>query len=48
MQIPSLEFLQITHGIMPLILFSENGKIVKSVNYAELTEKDIVSFLKVE
>ncbi len=47
-QFPSHDFLRITHGVMPVILFSENGKIKKSVNYAELTERDIVNFLKVE
>lgn len=38
-------FLEITHGQMPVILFSDNGNIVKSVHYVGLTEKDIVGFL---
>ncbi len=44
-QIPVLDFLNITHGQMPVILFSDNGRIIKSVNYAGITEKELVEFL---
>ncbi|MDR1878788.1 MAG: hypothetical protein LBQ64_04405, partial [Bacteroidales bacterium] len=38
-------FLRITDGSMPIILFSENGKIVGRHNYVTLNEKEIVDFL---
>ena len=46
--IPVTNFLAITNGKMPVILFSEKGKITQSVNYTGLSEKDIVTFLRKE
>lgn len=42
------DFLKITHGQMPVILFSDHGKIIKSLQYAGLTEHDIIQFLSKE
>ena len=39
-------FLTVTDGHMPVILFSDNGKIVHKANYISLSEKDVVGFLK--
>jgi hypothetical protein len=41
-------FLSITNGRMPLILFSDNGKIVHKANYITLNEKEILNFFKFE
>lgn len=41
-------FLNITDGHMPIILFSDNGKIVHKANYVTLSEKDVINFLKQE
>ena len=43
--IPIDTFLYITNGKMPVILFSDNGKIVKASEYLTLSEKEITSFL---
>ena len=53
-KIPQLEyttfrvdtFLSITDGIMPVLLFSDNGKIVHKSNYITLNEKNVVDFFK--
>ena len=39
-------FLNITQGNMPIILFSDNGKIVKASEYISLQEEDIENFLE--
>jgi len=39
-------FLTITDGHMPVILFSDNGTIVRKANYITLSEKEVVEFLK--
>ena len=39
-------FLTVTDGHMPVILFSDNGKIVHKANYISLSEKDVVEFFK--
>ncbi|MDR1458956.1 MAG: hypothetical protein LBI60_01920 [Bacteroidales bacterium] len=41
-------FLKITDGSMPVILFSDNGKITHKANYVTLNEKEIVDFLSSE
>lgn len=38
-------FLMITDGRMPVILFSDNGEIVKKADYLSLKDKDVVDFL---
>ncbi|MDR2084702.1 MAG: DoxX family protein [Bacteroidales bacterium] len=51
--IPSVEytafrvdtFLNVTNGKMPLILFSDNGDIIKVADYISMKEKDVVDFL---
>lgn len=43
---PIDDFLKITNGQMPIILFSNNGEITKSFNYAGLDESEMVRFLK--
>ncbi len=40
------EFLAITNGKMPVILFSDKGNIIRSVNYTGFSEKDITDFLR--
>lgn len=42
---PVQDFLKTTKGQMPVILFSENGKIVKSITYVGISEKDLIDFL---
>ncbi|MBO4739210.1 MAG: hypothetical protein J5606_06575, partial [Bacteroidales bacterium] len=39
-------FLNITHGQMPVILFTENGKIQQSYQYIAIDEKKLADFLK--
>jgi len=39
-------FLNITSGSMPVLLFSDNGTIVRKANYVTLSEKEVVGFLK--
>jgi uncharacterized membrane protein YphA (DoxX/SURF4 family) len=39
-------FLAITHGKMPVILFSDNGKIVKSIEYTGISEKEMEDFVQ--
>lgn len=38
-------FLMITDGKMPVILFSDNGNIVKKEDYLSLKDKDVIDFL---
>jgi hypothetical protein len=38
-------FLRITDGIMPVILFSDNGTIIHRANYVTLDEKKVIDFL---
>ena len=38
-------FLAVTDGRMPVILFSDNGKIVRKADYLSLKDKDVVEFL---
>jgi uncharacterized membrane protein YphA (DoxX/SURF4 family) len=38
-------FLSITNGKMPIMLFSDNGTIVRKANYTTLDEKGVVEFL---
>ena len=38
-------FLAITNGKMPIILFSDNGEIVKTADYISLKESDVVEFV---
>ena len=38
-------FLAVTDGRMPVILFSDNGKIVQKVDYLSLKDKDVIRFL---
>jgi hypothetical protein len=39
-------FLNVTDGHMPVILFSDDGTIVRKANYITLNEKDVRDFLK--
>ena len=39
-------FLNITYGHMPVILFSDNGTIIRKSNYITLNEKEVKEFLK--
>jgi uncharacterized membrane protein YphA (DoxX/SURF4 family) len=41
-------FLKITDGVMPIILFSDNGTITHKMNYISLNEKEMVHFLSSE
>lgn len=40
------DFFKITNGQMPIILYSNQGEIIKSLNYAGLVESEMVNFLK--
>ena len=44
--LPVDTFLQIVNGKMPTILFSDNGKIVRSINHIQMDEKEMDRFLK--
>ena len=44
--LPVDTFLHIIEGKMPTILFSDNGKIVRAVNYIQMDEKEMNRFLK--
>lgn len=39
-------FLLLTDGRMPVLLFSDKGQIIKSMNISEIQEKEIESFIK--
>ena len=38
-------FLEVTDGRMPIIMFSDNGKIVQKADYLSLKDKDVIDFL---
>jgi hypothetical protein len=40
-----LEFLDLTKGVMPLIVLYDNGKVVRSYRYADMDEEAILDFL---
>lgn len=40
-----LEFLDLTKGVMPLIVLYDNGKVVRSYRYADMDEAAVLDFL---
>ena len=44
--LPVDTFLNIIDGKLPTVLFSDNGKIVRSINYIQIDEKEMDAFVK--
>jgi len=48
MEMNVLDFLDLTKGVMPLILLYDNGQVVGSYRYADMDEDRIMQFLQAE
>ncbi|MBP5396734.1 MAG: DoxX family membrane protein [Bacteroidales bacterium] len=44
--LPPDTFLSIVNGTMPTVLFTENGKIIRSADYVQMDENEMDAFLK--